>query len=85
VRVRLTRQLADELDGIDLSGYIVGDVIDLPNRAAELLMAERWALLERRLQESLSTATPRRRTDDLTPSRPPRPRHVVCRPSRRDS
>lgn len=49
MRVQLTRKLADSLDGVDVSAYKEGDVIDLPQREAELLLAERWACrIERR-------------------------------------
>lgn len=44
MRVRLLRKLADRLDGIDVSGYGEGDVIDLPRAQAHLLIAEQWAL-----------------------------------------
>jgi hypothetical protein len=47
--VRLTRKLADMIDGIDLSGYKVGELLQLPVHEAKLLIAERWAeLIERR-------------------------------------
>ncbi len=42
-RVRLLRKLADRLDGIDVSDYGEGDIIDLPRAEAQLLIAERWA------------------------------------------
>jgi hypothetical protein len=41
--VRLTRKLADRIDGIDLSNRSVGELIDLPPRYASLLIAEGWA------------------------------------------
>ncbi len=41
--IRLTRKLADCLDGVDVSHYSVGDVLDLPRREAALLVAEKWA------------------------------------------
>ena len=41
--VRLTKKLADVVDGIDLTHCKEGDVIDLPARHARLLMAEGWA------------------------------------------
>lgn len=41
--VRLTKKLADVVDGIDLTHCQEGDVIDLPARHARLLMAEGWA------------------------------------------
>jgi len=44
IRVRLVRKLADYLDGIDLSAYNEGDLLDLPRREAELLIAEGWAI-----------------------------------------
>jgi hypothetical protein len=47
VRVRLTRKLAEMIDGIDLSECRVGDVLDLPYRDAILLVEEGWALPEK--------------------------------------
>ena len=41
--VRLTRKLADFIDGIDLSGRNVGDIVDLSQRQARTLIAEGWA------------------------------------------
>jgi len=47
--VRLTRKLADIINGIDISAYAVGQTIALPAAAARLLIAEQWAeLIERR-------------------------------------
>jgi len=47
--IRLTKKLAERIDGIDISGHVVGDVMSLPWRAASLLIAEGWAdLIERR-------------------------------------
>ena len=43
MRVRLTRKFADQIDGVDLEGYRVGDVLDLPPKEARLLLAEEWA------------------------------------------
>ena len=64
VRVRLTRKLADEIDGVDLTGRRVGDVFDLPTSEARLLLAERWALPERRNDTRGMVPTPGRRHDD---------------------
>jgi hypothetical protein len=47
MRVRLTKKLADEIDGINLAGHNVGDVLELPPAEAELLVAEGWATPER--------------------------------------
>src|SRR5262245_39822352 len=44
--VRLTRKLADCIDGVDLSRRRVGDVFNVSRRAAQLLMAEGWAEAE---------------------------------------
>jgi hypothetical protein len=43
IRVRLTRKLASYLNGVDVSGCRVGDVIELPEEAARMLIAEGWA------------------------------------------
>jgi hypothetical protein len=41
--VRLTTKLADVVDGVDVSQCSEGDVIELSQRDATLLIAERWA------------------------------------------
>lgn len=41
--IRLTRKLAQRLDGIDVSPYQVGDVFELTRAEGELLIAEGWA------------------------------------------
>ena len=43
MRVRLTRKMADSLDGVDLSLAHVGDTLDLTKQEAELLTIEGWA------------------------------------------
>ena len=48
VRVWLTRKLADCIDGVDLSGQEVGDVLELSSRDASLLLAEGHAEPDRR-------------------------------------
>ena len=42
--LRLTRKHAECIDGIDLSGHRVGQIVDLPERDASLLVAEGWAV-----------------------------------------
>ena len=42
VHVRLTHKLADRLDGVDVSQFSVGDVIDLPESEAAALIREGW-------------------------------------------
>ena len=48
MRVCLTKKLAEMIDGIDLHAHSVGDVLDLKPREAGLLIAEEWAVPERR-------------------------------------
>ena len=43
LRVRLTRKLADRLNGLDLSKVRVGDCLDLAPKEARMLLAEGWA------------------------------------------
>jgi len=50
--VRLVRKLADNLDGIDVSGHREGDVLDLPAGRAALLIAEQWAVPVRERRKS---------------------------------
>jgi hypothetical protein len=44
MEILLTRKFANCLDGIDLSDCQVGDVIEVPEPHANLLIAEGWAL-----------------------------------------
>jgi hypothetical protein len=48
MRVRLTRKLADRINGIDLAGRSAGDVLNLPDRDALCLLAEGWAAVDER-------------------------------------
>jgi hypothetical protein len=41
--VRLTVKLAEVVEGVDLSGHSEGDVIDLPDSHANLLIMGGWA------------------------------------------
>jgi hypothetical protein len=43
LRIRLTRKLALRLNGLDLSGINVGDVVFLPEPDAAMLLREGWA------------------------------------------
>jgi hypothetical protein len=45
MRVRLIRKLAERLDGIDLSECAVGDELNLSQRKARLIVAERWGIV----------------------------------------
>jgi len=64
MKVRLTRKHAESIDGIDLTGYNVGDVIDLTFDEARLIVAEDWAHSDRRVLASPSEH--RRRAEDRT-------------------
>jgi hypothetical protein len=54
MKIVLTRKLADHIDGVDVSESQVGDVLELPPAQANLLVAEEWAVLERRRAEAQS-------------------------------
>jgi hypothetical protein len=43
MKVRLTKKLADRIDGIYVGDRQVGDLLDLPADKARLLVAEDWA------------------------------------------
>ena len=43
IAVRLTKKLAALLNGVDVSALKVGDVLELPDSAARMLIAEGWA------------------------------------------
>jgi hypothetical protein len=43
MRIRLTRKLAHALNGLDLRPFKVGDVIDLEDSLACMLLREGWA------------------------------------------
>lgn len=43
LRVRLTKKLAAVMNGIDVSSLHVGDILELPDSAAHMMIAEGWA------------------------------------------
>jgi hypothetical protein len=59
MHVRLTVKLAEVVEGVDLSAYVEGDVIELAERDANLLLMGGWA--ERVPQEERVTHLPNRR------------------------
>ena len=65
MKVRLILKLAEMVDGVDLSNHEIGDVLDLPERKARLLIAEGWAVAERRDTGSTSRVLAFRRRRDL--------------------
>ena len=62
MKVRLTRKFADQIDGIDLGGYAPGDLMELSPEQARLIVAEEWAIPERREQRVADS--PHRRAGD---------------------
>jgi len=64
MKVRLTRKLAQVLNGVDLSNHGVGDIIDLPGRKGRMLVAEGWAAEERRVGGGPSRVLAFRRDTD---------------------
>ena len=63
MKVRLTKKLADQLDGINVTDRREGDILDLSPREATMLVEERWALPERRERSARDTGQ-RCRADD---------------------
>ena len=61
MKVRLTKRLANVIDGVSLDGHVPGDVLNLPDRDARMLVAEQWAIPERREQSGEPPGTERRR------------------------
>ena len=64
--VRLTRKLADVIDGIDITEAHVGDRLNIPPHDADLLIAEGWA-------ERAPRRVAQRRTDDVRSVAPDTP------------
>jgi hypothetical protein len=46
VKIRLTKKLAESIDGVDLERRRVGDVFEISDSEARLLVAEQWAVWE---------------------------------------
>jgi hypothetical protein len=69
LRVRLTRKLAESVDGIDLSSISEGDCMELRPSDARMLILEGWAeLLDPAPVEIPVEAAPEPATE-ITPSR----------------
>ena len=61
MKVVLTCKLADSMDGVDVAAHQVGDVLDLTAAEARMLVAERWAIPDRRRRRGAAPAVERRR------------------------
>lgn len=57
------RKLATDIDGVDFSGHDVGDVVDLPAAAAQLLVAEGGVIREDRGAGAPTVVAFKRATD----------------------
>jgi hypothetical protein len=55
--IRLTRKLAQTLNGLDLRSFSVGELINLDDHLARMLIAEGWA--ERVVRDEFATADDR--------------------------
>ena len=60
--VRLMHKYAEKIDGVDLKDCAPGDLLDVSHSEGQLLLAEQWAIPERRRRQSLCGH--RRRADD---------------------
>ena len=70
MKVRLTKKLAERIDGVDLSEYHVGEVLELSPRESRVLIAEEWATeRERRRVQAELVGSERRRTQSTTIAR----------------
>jgi hypothetical protein len=70
MKVRLTRKLADSIDGVDLSHKRVGRIINVGRHDAQLLIAEGWGA---------PAETAGERTSDMRGERTPRERTAHVR------
>jgi hypothetical protein len=66
VKVLLTKKYAERIDGVDLRRREVGDILDLPAEKAHLLVAEEWAMPDRR-SRNVPSGSERRRADGSAP------------------
>jgi hypothetical protein len=48
MKIVLTKKLAEQMDGVDVSACEVGDVLNVSLRDARLFVAEAWAIPDRR-------------------------------------
>jgi len=65
VRVRLTKKLANRMDGVDVSPHRVGDILDLPVEQARLLVAEDWATDRERRRAVNRVKVDRRQSSEI--------------------
>jgi hypothetical protein len=56
--VRLAKNYAESIDGVDPANCAVGEIPDLPADEARLLLAEMWAIPDRRCEIHSFAPTP---------------------------
>jgi hypothetical protein len=66
VRIRLTRKLALMMNGVDVSKLSIGDILELPEPAAEMMVAEGWG--ERVDEPAVTHLFARQNSQPATPS-----------------
>lgn len=84
MKVRLSKKLAERLNGVDVSSVRAGDVLEVSEREATILLAEKWAVPveeppDAKVQEPppvLPIATP-----DTAAVVPPQNQPLLLRPS----
>ncbi len=64
MRIRLTRRLANRIDGIDVTARRVGDMFDVTRHDGDLLVAEGWAV-EIEVVQTLEALQQRRAEDRI--------------------
>ena len=63
MRVRLIRKFAEQIDGVDLSSVSLGEIVELPDQMGHMLIAEGWAIPERRTAGPARVIAFRRESD----------------------
>ena len=63
IRLRLIRKFAERLNNVDLSKFRVGDVVELSDREAQILIAAGWGEI------AIGTTEPRNRNNRATEPR----------------
>lgn len=58
------KKYAERIDDVDLVDRDVGEILDLPPEKARLLVAEEWAMPDRRSASGSPPNTERRRAED---------------------
>jgi hypothetical protein len=60
MRIRLTRKLANLLNGVDLTHCRVGNILDVHPSVGQMLVAEEWAEPVEQKRDTAADRSPRR-------------------------